>query len=294
VSIESVALVLHHSTLSGTPKLVLLGIANHEGDGGAFPAIATLARYANVQERSVQRAIQEAVDAGELHVAIGQGRPGSDPRYRTNLYRVLVSCPPTCDGSSQHRVGVSSPSPLTRSRGVIPDTLGVTPTSPKPPLEPSIDQPLLLTETVSDLAQGGIVKPGRGLTLIGDSDPVFGSIGASEPNAGFAVWWEVYPRKVGKRAAEQAYLRARRRAPHPVLMAGARRYREDPNREEAFTAHPSTWLNRDGWLDEPLPHRATRTTQPSWEEALALAEASDARTELLGRTIPGTIERSQP
>jgi hypothetical protein len=38
-------------------------------------------------------------------------------------------------------------------------------------------------------------------------------------------------------------------------MAGAERYRDDPNRTDEFTAHPTTWLNRDGWNDAPLPSR---------------------------------------
>jgi hypothetical protein len=73
----------------------------------------------------------------------------------------------------------------------------------------------------------------------------------------FDGWWQTYPRKVGKRAAEAAYRRALKRASPSVLLDGARTYRDDPNREDAFTAHPTTWLNRDGWNDDPLPPRAT-------------------------------------
>lgn len=71
----------------------------------------------------------------------------------------------------------------------------------------------------------------------------------------FERWWSIYPRKVGKRAAAAAYSRACRRANALVLLAGATRYRDDPNRRDAFTAHPTTWLNRDGWADEPEPRR---------------------------------------
>ena len=67
------SLVLHHSKSKGTAKLVLLGIANHEGDGGAWPSVATLMRYANMDRRSVQRAIQKLVEIGELQVLKQKG-----------------------------------------------------------------------------------------------------------------------------------------------------------------------------------------------------------------------------
>ena len=30
-------------------------------------------------------------------------------------------------------------------------------------------------------------------------------------------------------------------------------FASDPNRDETFTPHPSTWLNAERWTDEPLP-----------------------------------------
>jgi hypothetical protein len=79
-------------------------------------------------------------------------------------------------------------------------------------------------------------------------------VGGGGPGEGeFAEFWAVIPRKVGKRTAASAFTRARRRASFEEIMAGARRYAADPNRTDEFTAHPTTWLNRDGWEDDPLP-----------------------------------------
>jgi hypothetical protein len=88
MSIEAVALVLNKSKATGRAKLVLLGIANHLGDQGAWPAISTLARYANASERSVKRDIQELIDLGELRVEL-QNAPTQN-QYKTNLYWITI------------------------------------------------------------------------------------------------------------------------------------------------------------------------------------------------------------
>jgi hypothetical protein len=88
MSIEVVSLVLNNSRATGRAKLVLLGIANHLGDHGAWPSISTLARYANASERSVKRDIQELVELGELRVEL-QNAP-TKTQYKTNLYWITI------------------------------------------------------------------------------------------------------------------------------------------------------------------------------------------------------------
>ena len=76
----------------------------------------------------------------------------------------------------------------------------------------------------------------------------------------FKEFWEHYPRKVGKRAAETAYRNATKRTDESTIIDGVKRYAADPNLPEPkYTPHPATWLNRDGWLDEPEPTAATGT-----------------------------------
>jgi hypothetical protein len=89
MSIEAVSLVLNKSQATGRAKLVLLGIANHLGDQGAWPSISTLARYANASERSVKRDIQELIEMGELRVEL-QNAP-TNHQYKTNLYWITIS-----------------------------------------------------------------------------------------------------------------------------------------------------------------------------------------------------------
>lgn len=98
------AIVLHHSQASGTDKVVLLGIANHEGDGGSWPSVATLAKYGQCSERAVRYSLKRLVESGELKVMrqAGGGDALRDDR-RPNLYRVLVRCPEDCSGGMTHR-----------------------------------------------------------------------------------------------------------------------------------------------------------------------------------------------
>lgn len=154
MSVEAMALVLHHSTARDTEKLILLGIANHAGDGGAWPTVATLARYANVSERAVQQAIGKLVSSGELAVHLQAGGMGNLRHWeRPNRYDVLVTCPVTCDRTANHRhrplptapaalwidpVKPTSPgeahdTPLVKPASPDP----VKPTSPKPSIEPT-------------------------------------------------------------------------------------------------------------------------------------------------------------
>jgi hypothetical protein len=71
----------------------------------------------------------------------------------------------------------------------------------------------------------------------------------------FDEFWEIYPRHVGKPKARSAFKQALKRAGAEDILLGAKRYAEDPNRTDEYTAHPTTWLHRDGWEDEALPDR---------------------------------------
>lgn len=75
----------------------------------------------------------------------------------------------------------------------------------------------------------------------------------------FAAFWKVYPLKTAKGAARKAWPKALRAVggDGDKIVQAAYRYRNDPNREQQFTAHPSTWLNAERWDDDPLPPRQT-------------------------------------
>ncbi len=89
MSIEIMNAVWRTSRASGRQKLVLLAIADHQGEQGAWPSIATLARMVNASERSVQRDIQELSKMGELLIE-PQSAPGLG-QYKANRYWVTLS-----------------------------------------------------------------------------------------------------------------------------------------------------------------------------------------------------------
>ncbi len=105
MSIESVAIALHHSQASGTAKLVLIGIANHDGDAGSFPKTATLAKYANVHPRRVTEAVAKLVELKEIVVHAKEGGMRSlRDELRPNVYEMVLACPPNCDRTKAHNL----------------------------------------------------------------------------------------------------------------------------------------------------------------------------------------------
>ena len=174
MSVETMAIVLHHSRARGTDKVVLLGIANHDGDGGAWPSLATLTKYANVTKRKVQEALRRLEAAGEIRTLMNAGGTHcTAPHERPNRYEVLVCCPPDCDGTKNHKQRQGGDA---RIRGGMPQTSGggmpqtsgggdaanvrgggcrkrqgggMPQTAPEPSFEPSIELPPSLSPVTS-------------------------------------------------------------------------------------------------------------------------------------------------
>jgi uncharacterized protein YdaU (DUF1376 family) len=64
--------------------------------------------------------------------------------------------------------------------------------------------------------------------------------------------WPHYPRRVGKAAALKAWGQARKRADYPTIAAGLKAcIRAWSGTPIDKIPHFATWLNRDGWLDDP-------------------------------------------
>ena len=99
----------------------------------------------------------------------------------------------------------------------------------------------------------------------------------------FDEFWSTYPRREGKQAARRAWDKATKNTPASTITAAAARYRDDPNRDPAYTAHASTWLTRGSWDDDPLPPRRD-TTRPNRDQ---LGDEWAARGRRLQATLDG-------
>ncbi len=149
VTIESMVVVLHHSTATGAAKLILLGVANHDGDGGSWPSLRTLSRYANVNQRNVRAALRRLEDLGELRIKVqAGGRPDLPDHRRPNYYEVLVTCPESCDRSPQHR------DTRTTDQGIWAGRHPRSPATPAP-RSPATPEPYLEPTAVTDRPNPG-------------------------------------------------------------------------------------------------------------------------------------------
>lgn len=79
------------------------------------------------------------------------------------------------------------------------------------------------------------------------SEPIT-SLVKREPDE-FDQFWQMFPNKVGKRAAEKSFIAARKRVSFPDLMAGLVAY--TGKADDRHWCNPTTWLNQDRWLDRP-------------------------------------------
>lgn len=95
--------------------------------------------------------------------------------------------------------------------------------------------------------------PVTGAVELGEQGSRGITLAHADARAPFDEFWTIYPRKVGKSKAAKAWATATRTTSPDLIIEGATRYRDDPNREAAFTAHPTTWLTRGGWGDDPIP-----------------------------------------
>lgn len=106
MSVEAMAIALHHSRAKGATKLVLVGIANHLGDGGSWPSMTTLAKYGNVSRDQARKCVQQLEKLHEVERDVNGGGSWRIAEHeRPNRYEFKLKCPglPTCDGSLNHR-----------------------------------------------------------------------------------------------------------------------------------------------------------------------------------------------
>jgi hypothetical protein len=89
MSVQAIAWVLDHSQSTNTARCVLIAIANHMGgDGSGWVYVERVCHEANCSLKSYHRAVQWAIDEGELErVQHAGGGERTHVRHRPNLFR---------------------------------------------------------------------------------------------------------------------------------------------------------------------------------------------------------------
>lgn len=231
-------------------RLVLVGLGNHaDPEGrGARPAQATLARYVGVSTRTVRTKLRLLEDLRLIREgdqrAVEHLRADRRPVVLDLALEVVAERPESTSARSTTGSTAHHGRKMTTARAEDDDrTTGNT-----LPTEPSMN---LSTEpSVNTCTIRGEIVGGSGH---GDTDIVEGVFDDVD---WFEAFWAAYPRRVGKAKALLAFERAAVRSDPAAIVDGARAVAADPNLPPVqFVPHPTTWLNRDGWTDEPFPSR---------------------------------------
>lgn len=88
-------------------------------------------------------------------------------------------------------------------------------------------------------------------------------------NNRFEEFWQAYPKKVGKPAAERNFARAVKAGADPgQIIEGARRYAQSEAVQRGFVKHPQGWLSDERWNDDAAPVASSQAYRPSerWYE----------------------------
>lgn len=181
-----------------------------------------------------------SISARSLRLLVEAGLSGE--RLLAIVESLEEDCRPARTGSAERQAryrarkalegeGVTESVTRDVTRNVTGDVTSPPPLAPSPPDPPNPTPPRL---DITPRAKGPAGKP-----------------------SGFARWWEAYPNKVGKQAAERAYATACRKIgghdPPRVLLDGLQRALASGVWDEGFIPHPTTWLNQGRWDDEPAP-----------------------------------------
>lgn len=216
MSVRVSAWVFDQSEATGNDRLILLALADEADDDGTN-AYPSIERLA--RKARINRATTiRAIQRLEAAGELVVRRPETHGRGHHNTYVIVMGR--TCPETSQTAT-LSDNEKRNEKERKGPETSHLARPNPKTlrPVDP---------------------KPEN--LLSADADE-------------FDEFWSIYPRRDERKRAAAAFAKARKRADLATIIAGAARYRDDPNRAAQFTKQAPTWLNGDCWNDPPLPPR---------------------------------------
>ena len=111
----------------------------------------------------------------------------------------------------------------------------------------------------------------------------------------FINFWNMYPRKVAKKAAEKAWDKAVKDADPEDILKGLENWLKHAKPDEKFTPHCATWLNQGRWEDELF--KPSIHTKPAGSKIMNRREQSnycDERVPQLIRDSFTDLHRRRP
>lgn len=256
-----------------TTKFVLVALADQAADDtdSCFPGQQRLANMVGGSVKTVERAVIHLEELGLIERRQRRTKQG----WRTSdLYVVHVGAalPDSLPGRQVDDQDLPD-SPPTRH-----------PVQTNPTLRP--DLPDSLTGQEELRSSEPLVNPKgepsvpRSIETFELLEPPIETAPAKEPTDSelFAQWWDEYPRKVSKPAAEKAFKAALRkvggkRSEAAAYLTGTirehrRHWIDLAGRAIEKIPYPATWLNNEAWADELPPDeayrsRSTETTRES-------------------------------
>lgn len=245
MSLDAMVWVLENSEERLGRRLVLLALADTANSSGesTFPSQETLARKARLSVRQVRRALIDLSNAGAIEY-VGLSRYGTD-EWRVLMPDKLSDADKSNSAGGQ--IGSEDRTNATGSRSEMSDKQS-SKQLPKQSGKPATSSKPSSSKTKKDIP------------------------------AGFAAFWDRYPRRIGRQEAIDAYAKRLDEVGAPTLLDGLDRWKahwQAEETEEKFIPHASRWLNR-GDFATPPPKPTRPFTQTEAEAVRDLArELSD-------------------
>lgn len=254
----------------GQRSLYVVLIDRRDSHGYCHPSLSLLAHDAMISRKSVLNNLRRLEEMGLI---VRSNRVGKDGGYMSNEYYVSLDAPSVKEANCP-RQGNSEPDVGKQHTGGRESANQLIRTSVKNHLNNQVNTPIAPNGGVSDTtpedSETDNQTEEQSTLFDAPTEP------ENEPkhrvstdySDEFEAFWAVYPLKLDKRAAFKAFTRALKRVKLDVIMAGARKYADDPNLPEPrFIKHAATWLNGDGWDNPPLPSSKPASGQPNKAES---------------------------
>jgi hypothetical protein len=232
-------------------------------------SVADIKKRTLLGERIIQGAVIALAKAGELEVEYQKGPRGCN-RYRILTTPANFAPPQTLRGAESAPPQDLRPQESPQDNPQDPANFAP-PAESAPPQDPAEDPANFADKphkepknSPTESSKGGVGEQDSALFGEDTPKPKRTRGRAPRPTLGpeFDEWYAAYPVHKARGDAEKAWVQVVREGADPqVLIAAAKRYRDDPQVTRGYGKFPAGWLRAKCWLDEttaPPPAAASQ------------------------------------